>query len=215
MYAYARNNPNTYSDATGNWPKLSKVFTTIAATAAVVATAAVCVVAVGMAAPALAGGAALLAGSTAYAATVATAAAAVSVAAMGTAAIADVVERSKNSTSKGHTVYTLTDEKGTVQYVGRTVNPQKREKAHMRNPFRAHLKFEVIASDLSAEAARGIEQIEMLYYHTLNTSNKMNNQINGISPNNKNLLKYMEAGRGALKYTENQISNEILYWTGQ
>ena len=71
------------------------------------------------------------------------------------------------------------------------------------------------ASDLSAEAARGIEQIEMLYYHTLNTSNKINNQINGISPNNKNLLKYMEAGRGALKYTENQISNEILYWTGQ
>ena len=42
----------------------------------------------------------------------------------------------------------------------------------------------------------------------------MNNQINGISPSNKNLGMYMEAGRGVAGYLENQISNEILYWRG-
>lgn len=51
----------------------------------------------------------------------------------------------------------------------------------------------------------------MLEHHTINTANKMNNQINGISPFNRKLGVYMEAGRGALSYLENQISNEILY----
>ena len=42
----------------------------------------------------------------------------------------------------------------------------------------------------------------------------MNNQINGISPHNKSLGIYMEAGRGVAGYLSNLISNEILYWTG-
>lgn len=50
----------------------------------------------------------------------------------------------------------------------------------------------------------------MMYHHTVNTSNKMNNQINGISPRNPNLSMYMEAGRGVLSYLE----NKILYWSG-
>ena len=62
--------------------------------------------------------------------------------------------------------------------------------------------------------ARGLEQIAMLEYHTINTANKMNNQINGISPHNKSYGVYMEAGRGVARYLENKVSNEILYWTG-
>lgn len=54
----------------------------------------------------------------------------------------------------------------------------------------------------------------MLYYHTLNTANKMNNQINGIGPKNPNGPKYVAAAEGFIKYAENQISNEILYWIG-
>lgn len=33
-----------------------------------------------------------------------------------------------------------------------------------------------------------------------NTKNRVNHQINGISPSNKLLLIYMEAGRGAASY---------------
>lgn len=76
------------------------------------------------------------------------------------------------------------------------------------------MNFVPIATGLNAIEACGVEQIQMMYHHTVNTSNKMNNQINGISPRNPNLSMYMEAGRGVLSYLENKISNEILYWSG-
>lgn len=47
---------------------------------------------------------------------------------------------------------------------------------------------------------------------SFNAKNRMNNQMNGISPSNKLLVIYMEAGRGVAAYLENQISNEALYW---
>ena len=50
---------------------------------------------------------------------------------------------------------------------------------------------------------------------SFNAKNRMNNQINGISPSNKLLVIYMEAGRGVAAYLENQISNEALYWAGR
>lgn len=40
----------------------------------------------------------------------------------------------------------------------------------------------------------------------------MNNQINGISPTNPKAIIYFQA---ALKYFENQVSNEFLNWTGK
>ena len=48
--------------------------------------------------------------------------------------------------------------------------------------------------------------------NTLNTLNAMNNQINGISPKDRNIGKYMHAARGIAKYLDNQITDEILYW---
>lgn len=72
----------------------------------------------------------------------------------------------------------------------------------------------VIQSNLNYAEARAIEQAAMVYYHTINTANKMNNQINGISSFNPKLGDYKEAALGVLGYAWNQVSNEILYWTG-
>lgn len=72
--------------------------------------------------------------------------------------------------------------------------------------------MEVIASGLTLQEARALEQASMAYHHTINTANKMNNQINSIDP--KYWSAYKELALGALRYEWNQVSNEILYWTG-
>ena len=112
-------------------------------------------------------------------------------------------------------VYVLVDQHQSVQYVGRTRNPIARESAHKRNPFRQDLDFKIVGSNLNYDQARGLEQVLMLYYHTLNTQNPKNNQINGISPNNDFIDEYIDAARGALGYVWNQLSNEVLTWLGQ
>ncbi len=56
--------------------------------------------------------------------------------------------------------------------------------------------------------------MEMIHYHTINTKNKMNNQINGISPSNPNLGMYKQAALGMLGYVENRVTNAIMYWVG-
>ena len=109
----------------------------------------------------------------------------------------------------------LVDNDGKTQYVGRTRNPVVRERQHRADPTKAELQFMPIRSGLTAHEARGLEQISMVQHHTINTANRMNNQRNGISPRNKMLGVYMEAGRGAALYLENQFSNAALYWTGR
>ena len=99
-----------------------------------------------------------------------------------------------------------------MQYVGRTNNVSKRRAAHNVNPFRSGLEMEVIASGLNLAEARALEQSGMAYYHTINTANKMNNQINSVSPNYWSI--YKDLALGVLDYGWNQMSNEILYWTG-
>ena len=129
-------------------------------------------------------------------------------------AISDTVEQKveEKTTQQNNSVYVLKDENGTVQYVGRTNNVAKREIAHRANPARAGLKMEVIASGLSLPEARALEQAGMAYYHTINTANKMNNQINSVSP--KYWGTFKELALGVLDYGWNQMTNEILYWTG-
>jgi RHS repeat-associated protein len=127
-------------------------------------------------------------------------------------AIASHIEQNEGK----YYVYVLSDASNTVQYVGRTKDPEAREAAHRRNPDRANLNFEIVAECVSYERARGLEQTLMLYYHTLNSSNKMNNQINGISPNNGNKDSYLSAAKEALgNYLWNQFSNDVLNWYGQ
>ena len=116
------------------------------------------------------------------------------------------------SNKRDNSVYVLKDDTGTVQYVGRTNNVDRRKAAHSANPARAGLEMEVIASGLNLLESRALEQAGMAYYHTINTSNKMNNQINSVSP--KYWGAFKELALGTLKYGWNQMSNEILYWTG-
>ena len=216
MYAYCFNNPINMSDETGNWPKLSTVFAVVAIAAVVVAAVAVTVVTYGAAAPAMAavGGSVIGGISTATVASIAVEATIVA----GAATVATVVSAAAEKTAEGsskhnNSVYVLRDKSGKVQYVGRTTNVARRAKAHEANPARAGLELEVIQPNLDYAQARAVEQAAMTYYHTINTANKMNNQINGISPNNPKLGIYKEAAKGMLGYAWNQVSNEILYWT--
>lgn len=94
-----------------------------------------------------------------------------------------------------HTVYTLKDSAGVVQYVGRTTNPEKRKIAHRNNPFKANLEFYIEKDNLTKPEARGLEQYLIMHYATLNRNNPMNNQINGISRNNPKYSIYMNAAQ--------------------
>ena len=211
LFAYCLNNPVNMTDPTGNWPKLSKIFTAVAIAAVAVAAVAVTVATCGAAAPALAvagggiiGG--MSAGAVATATSVATGAMIVAGVSTTAAAVTEKVAKRNNS------VYVLKDDTGTVQYVGRTNNVARRRAAHSANPARAGLEMEVIASGLNLPESRALEQAGMAYYHTINTANKMNNQINSVSPKRWRVFK--ELALGTLSYGWNQMSNEILYWTG-
>ena len=217
MFAYCFNNPLNMSDPTGNWPKLSTIFKVVAVAAAVVAVAAVCVATAGLATAAVVGGGTMLVATATTTAALGVAATAgkVALAATGAAAVSEIAEKTYDNLPRNHTVYGLQDPStGKIEYVGRTTDPAKRAAAHKSNTARQHLEMVPLATGLNAIEARGVEQIQMLAHHTINTANKMNNQINGISPFNEKIKVYMKAGRGALSYLENQISNEILYWTG-
>lgn len=218
MFSYCINNPLSMSDLSGNWPKLSKIFETVAVTAVVVAAVSAIVVTLGAVAPALvvaSGGiiGGVSSGAVATAASVATGAMVVAGASTVAAVTTAIAEKAaEKSTTRNNSVYVLKDGAGTVQYVGRTSAVDKRRDAHRANPARAGLKMEVIASGLTLPESRALEQAGMAYYHTINTANKMNNQINSVSP--KYWSAFKELALGTLDYGWNQMSNEILYWTG-
>lgn len=66
--------------------------------------------------------------------------------------------------------------------------------------------------DSVAEALSQLQRAIAHTRHTINTANKMNNQINSVSPKCWSVFK--ELALGTLSYGWNQMSNEILYWTG-
>lgn len=225
VFVYGFNCPIMFTDHTGNWPSLSTICAVVAVAACVVAVGALCVATAGLASVAVAGAGTALAATATTTTALGVASTAIKVAVVATAATvtakmaedtAEQVKQQITSTqSVSHTVYALVDSEGTVQYIGRTTDPTKREATHKANQYRKDLTFTILASGLDYDTARGMEQSLMLYYHTLNTANKMNNQINGVSPANPNGSKYMAAAEGFMKYAENQISNEILYWIGR
>ena len=110
------------------------------------------------------------------------------------------------------------DKEKLVHYVGRTKNVQKRIDAHKNSSVgRSPYELKVIATNLNYAQARVLEQVAMLYFHTLKPVSEFGieasafNQINGISK--KNWKKYLPMVNPAdlpLSYTYNQITNEIL-----
>ncbi len=111
---------------------------------------------------------------------------------------------------RNNTVYRLrNDNSGQIVYVGRTTNLKARAEQHRKT--KPGNTLEIIASNLTRKEARGMEQIYMIEYNTRSFLNK----INGISPNNKKIKIYMEAGRQIINYLGNNVSNEALYWTGK
>ena len=65
----------------------------------------------------------------------------------------------------------------------------------------------IFRDGLTYDQARGLEQLLMVYYHTLNALNPANNQINGIRANNPKFRHYIDSANALF---ENIISNEVL-----
>ena len=137
-------------------------------------------------------------------------------------ATADVVAEVINEASQNnnnddseeriYSVYALVDPKNNnkVEYIGRTKNLETREAAHKASATRGHLEMKVIEKEcLTKNEARALEQYYMLQHHTLNAQEKVNNQINGVSPRNKKIDVYIEAARN---YLANNVNNEYLNW---
>ena len=129
--------------------------------------------------------------------------------------VGDSVAQSAEKTTdrylrRTHYVYHLTDSNKTVQYVGRTQHLSSRKNAHKNSKHRGHLEFNIVTPELTYYEARAVEQASMLYHHTLNTSKKMHNQINGVAP--KYWDSYKTIAMGVVGYVDNQISNEVLWW---
>ncbi|QLY78026.1 carbohydrate binding domain-containing protein [Clostridium intestinale] len=209
MFQYCFNNPVNMDDPSGCWPKLSTILTGIAVVAAAVAVVAIAVAS----APALAvvggvtAGVGIASGIGTVAGIVAISAGVGAVTAKAAEVVSDKLSR------KEHTVYKLVNKNtGQTEYVGRTKNPSARQKAHDSEGSKTvGLDFTPIASNLTYFEARGLEQIAMLQYNT----KSFLNSVNGISPKNPRIDIYMAAGRQISHYVGNQISNEVLYWTGR
>jgi RHS repeat-associated protein len=115
-----------------------------------------------------------------------------------------------------YTVYALSDpETGDVKYVGRTIDYNKRMKAHQKPGSKtAGLEPTVRIDNLNRIQARGLEQLGMLYFNT-HKSKGGKNDYWGISSNNPRGVTYLLAGLDIGNYLYNQISNEVLCWVGQ
>ena len=187
LYAYCSNNPVNYVDNTGEFPIAASIGTFLLTSTAIfiVAVTSMCVK---------------------Y--TSSNSNETNSIDDLFTIAITD----NDSNNVRNYTVYALKNPNtGEIKYVGRTKNPVARESAHRSSLFRGHLVFCILEDGLSKYEARGLEQYYMILYHTVNTSNPMNNQINGIASSNPNRFAYFNA---TLKYLDNRISNEFLNWAG-
>ena len=115
-------------------------------------------------------------------------------------AVQDVVSELTKPRQKdeedGHNVYVLRDPiTHMVEYVGRTEDIQATKYRHHNNPFRADLIFDSVAINVSANAARGLEQALIMECRTLKRNKEftMNNQINGVSIKNPRYQLYWDS----------------------
>jgi len=207
MFAYCQNNPVMYTDSSGEFFKYYDEYNSPGGASILYESSISSLVgygSIGIPSP--------MAGSpTNPTSTVLTIALATGTTVVVSKCIAEEAQKLNQQFNKDYYVYALIDENKTVQYVGRTCNVVARKQAHRHSPYRKHLTMVVLNDKpLTYVEARGLEQKAMLECHTLNTANKMNNQINGVYRNNRYHGIFMTAGQGALFYLENQISNNVL-----
>lgn len=130
----------------------------------------------------------------------------------------------KNDDDRIYTVYYLYATEGDptkIVYVGRvkTIN----FKARMAYHATQGRSLSYYTSNLNYEECRAMEQAGMMWHHTINRGDPINNQIRGISPTNGNRHNYFEAimlmiAQGIypdsallpLSYWENLTENEWL-----
>ena len=127
--------------------------------------------------------------------------------------IAGSVKNAINNLNDKHpgkyTVYALEDTDHNIRYIGRTKNLDARLRAHKRSKINKNLDLAWTVEDLTWCEARGLEQVGIVTYNTINAGK---NSIRGISPNNPNRYPYLQA---AWDYIYNQTTNEFYNLTGQ
>lgn len=208
MYAYCMNNPVTLCDVNGEWPEPSIIFDVItAATLAVAVTAAV-VATAAIAAPALVvvGGATIASSTIAATATAIGMQAAIVSSASAAASTISKRERQAQERNETFSVYFLKDDSGTIRYVGR-VTDARYEARMTHHKYTRGLKPIARIAGLDYATARGLEEIGMIEFHTLNATNPVNNHIHGLSLKNPHGDRYMDA---AYNYLSNRAENTVL-----
>ncbi len=104
-------------------------------------------------------------------------------------------QKKDNRKKKNQVVYVLTpkDEPKNVLYVGRTTDPNRRKSEYNRpgNPKKG-LELQVVTPELNYAAARGVEELLIRKYQTLEKGNYQRNQIYGISTKNPYYDYYIE-----------------------
>ena len=111
-----------------------------------------------------------------------------------------------DSPKREYTVYFLQDTNGTeneIVYVGRvkTANFQARMNYHQTRGRELCWKVD----NLTKPECRGLEQVGMIFFHTINKNNAINNQIRGVSPTNDSRNLYFAAA----KIFWNTVASEI------
>ena len=117
--------------------------------------------------------------------------------------IAERIQKLDDKHKGEYTVYALKDDSGNIQYVGRTKNLERRLAEHSRKGSKTEgLRLAYSIQGLTWSEARGLEQLGIASYNTINLGK---NSINGISPKNINREAYLTA---AWNYIYNQATNE-------
>jgi len=104
---------------------------------------------------------------------------------------------SKNdSNDRIYTVYFLYDKNespGTIVYVGRVKTDNFGQRMIYHRKKDRELSFYV--PGLTWAECRGLEQVGMIFYHTINRENPAYNQIRGVSPRNGSRGLYLSAAK--------------------
>lgn len=106
-------------------------------------------------------------------------------------------------------MYALKDSAGDIRYVGRTKNLERRLAQHRKSKKTGELDLAWEQPGLTWSQARGLEQVGIVTYNTINSGK---NSINGVAYKNKNYEAYLTA---AWDYIYNQVTNEVYNITGQ